>query len=139
MSDIIWMLKFLHIFKRMSWFAVYLIFVIVLTIVATAVLYGMGVFKNSNIGFVYLLFLLYDMLVLALAFLMTPFFDKARVHILSSCLSLHFRTNLLYFCYFYRRWLESLAQWLLAFWIYFITSKLRLEMRHLNTSTGFSL
>jgi hypothetical protein len=63
----------------MSWFAVYLVFVLVLTIVATAVLYGMGVFKNSNIGFVYLLFLLYDMSVLALAFLMTPFFDKARV------------------------------------------------------------
>lgn len=68
-----------NIIHRMSWFVVYLVFVLVLTIVATAVLYGMSVFKNSNIGLIYLLFLLYDMSVLALAFLMTPFFDKARV------------------------------------------------------------
>ena len=56
-----------------------MVFVIVLTLVATGVLYGLKVFHNSNVGLVYLLFILYDISVLMLAFLMTPFFDKARV------------------------------------------------------------
>lgn len=34
---------------------------------------------SRNVGLVYLLFILYDISVLMLAFLMTTFFDKARV------------------------------------------------------------
>lgn len=60
----------------MSWFLVYLVFVVILTAVATAILYALGVFKHSNPGLIYLLFLLYDMSVLTLAFLMTPFFGS---------------------------------------------------------------
>ena len=64
---------------RLSWFIVYFVFVVCLTLVTTGVLYGLNVFQKSNVGIIYLLLILYDLSVLMLAFLMTPFFDKARV------------------------------------------------------------
>lgn len=57
----------------------YFVFVVCLTLAAIGVLYGLKVFSKSNIGLVYLLFILYGLSVLMLAFLITPFFDKARV------------------------------------------------------------
>ncbi len=71
--------KYIFYFNRLSWFLVYMVFVVFLTLVATGVLYGLKVFQKSNVGLIYLLFILYDLSVLMLAFLMTPFFDKARV------------------------------------------------------------
>ena len=64
---------------------VYLVFVIFLTAVTTSALYGMGVFQRSNAGLIYILFFLYDMSVLSLAFLITTFFDKARVRDWDTC------------------------------------------------------
>lgn len=51
-----------------SWFVVYFVFVVCLTLIATGVLYGLKVFSNSNVGLVYLLFILYDLSALMLAF-----------------------------------------------------------------------
>ena len=64
---------------RGSWLVVYTVFVLLLDAFATGLLYAIGVFVNSNAGLVFLLFFVYDMSVLALAFLITPFFDRARV------------------------------------------------------------
>ncbi|XP_046440757.1 ABC-type organic anion transporter ABCA8-like [Daphnia pulex] len=80
----------------LSWFLVYLVFVIVLTLVATGILYGMKVFQNSNVGLIYLLFILYDISVLMLAFLMTTFFDKARVAGIFGAMAVSF-LNLFYY------------------------------------------
>ena len=65
--------------SRLSWLVVYLIFIICLDALATIILYALGVFVKSNAGLIFLLFFLFDLSVLALAFVITPFFDKARV------------------------------------------------------------
>ena len=75
---------------------VYLVFVLLLDAIATVVLFAIGVFSKSNAGLVYVLFFLYDMSVLALAFLMTPFFDKARVAGIFGAMAVSF-LNLFYY------------------------------------------
>ncbi|XP_045030700.1 ABC-type organic anion transporter ABCA8 [Daphnia magna] len=80
----------------LSWFLVYMVFVIALTLVATGVLYGMKVFQKSNVGLIYLLFILYDISILMLAFLMTTFFDKARVAGIFGAMAVSF-LNLFYY------------------------------------------
>jgi len=63
----------------LSWFLIYLVFVLLLTSVTTVMLYVLGVCHQSNGGLVFLLLLLYDLSVLALSFMITPFFDNAKL------------------------------------------------------------
>nr|QST14978.1 ABCA5 protein [Diaphanosoma celebensis] len=80
----------------LSWLVVYLIFVVCLDVLATVILYALGVFTKSNVGLIFLLFLLFDLSVLALAFFLTPFFDKARVAGLFGAMAVAF-LNLFYY------------------------------------------
>ena len=75
---------------RLSWFLIYLVFVLLLTSVTTVMLYVLGVCHQSNGGLVFLLLLLYDLSVLALSFMITPFFDNAKVKCVSSMLIIAF-------------------------------------------------
>ena len=56
------------------------IVIIILNVQIGFIQYYFGIFIDfRNVGLIYLLFILYDISVLMLAFLMTTFFDKARV------------------------------------------------------------
>lgn len=65
----------------LSWFIIYGIFVLFLSIVCCTILYILKVFNNTNILWIFLLTLLYSFSIIMFAFLITPFFDKARVSV----------------------------------------------------------
>lgn len=58
-------------------------FVLFLTGVVSALLYPIGVISKSNGGLVFCLMFLYGLSVISLAFLITPFFDRAKVGYIS--------------------------------------------------------
>ena len=146
---------------RLSWFLIYLVFVLLLTSVTTVMLYVLGVCHQSNGGLVFLLLLLYDLSVLALSFMITPFFDNAKVKCVSSMLIIAFPVSnsiqsyrtckfvdkLLSFLFFFSFFIfhfsfffKSLQGYSVVcrrrFWTCSTTFKLLLAIRPGRTSTG---
>lgn len=70
---------FKNISFRFSWFIIYGIFVLLVTIICCVLLFTLDVFKHTNFLLVFLLIFLYSLSVIMFAFMITPFFDKSRV------------------------------------------------------------
>nr|CAH7743826.1 unnamed protein product [Callosobruchus chinensis] len=62
----------------LSWFIIYGIFVLFLTIVCCVLLFTLKVFQNTNFLLIFLLVLLYSFSIIMFGFMITPFFDKSR-------------------------------------------------------------
>lgn len=65
----------------LSWFIIYGIFVLFLSIICCFLLFILQVFQNTNILLIFLLVLLYSLSIIMFGFMITPFFDKSRVSI----------------------------------------------------------
>ncbi|KAG7161468.1 ATP-binding cassette sub-family A member 5-like [Homarus americanus] len=63
----------------LSWFAVYGAYVLVLALICIVVLPLSGVFKHVNLLLLFILFILYGCSSIVFAFMMTPFFNRAKV------------------------------------------------------------
>lgn len=64
---------------RLSWFIIYGIFVLFLSIVCCVLLFTLQVFQNTNFLLIFLLVLFYSLSIIMFGFMITPFFDKSRV------------------------------------------------------------
>jgi ATP-binding cassette subfamily A (ABC1) protein 5 len=69
----------------LSWFIIYGVFVLFLTIISSVLLFTLQVFQHTNFLLIFLLILLYSLSIIMFGFMLTPFFDNARV----SQLALH--------------------------------------------------
>lgn len=63
----------------LSWFIIYGIFVLFLSIVCCVLLFTLQVFQNTNFLLIFLLVLFYSLSIIMFGFMITPFFDKSRV------------------------------------------------------------
>jgi ATP-binding cassette subfamily A (ABC1) protein 5 len=59
--------------------------VLFLTVVSSILLFTLRVFQHTNFLLIFLLILLYGLSIIMFGFLLTPFFDKARVSQSASC------------------------------------------------------
>ncbi|KAL5018612.1 hypothetical protein ScPMuIL_004334 [Solemya velum] len=62
----------------LSWAAVYTIFIVLVTCVVTAIAAAAEFFSNSNLFLFFLMLVEYGLSIIALGFLVTPFFNKAQ-------------------------------------------------------------
>ncbi|KAG7303251.1 hypothetical protein JYU34_011718 [Plutella xylostella] len=93
-----------------SWFLIYAVFVTVLSVVSTVLLFTLKVFQHSSYVLIFLLMLLFGFTIITFAFMLTPFFDKARTAgILGS-----FAVNLMSGLYFIQVFVSNADS--LAFW-----------------------
>ncbi|CAK1589994.1 unnamed protein product [Parnassius mnemosyne] len=93
-----------------SWFLIYAVFVTILSIVSTVLLFTLGVFQHSSYILIFLLMLLFGFTIITFAFMLTPFFDSARTAgILGS-----FAVNLMSWLYFIQVFVSNADS--LAFW-----------------------
>ncbi|XP_073948704.1 LOW QUALITY PROTEIN: cholesterol transporter ABCA5-like [Choristoneura fumiferana] len=97
----------------LSWFLIYAVFVTVLSVVSTVLLFTLKVFQHSSYILIFLLMLLFGFTIITFAFMLTPFFDKARTAgILGS-----FAVNLMSGLYFIQVFVsdaDSLAFWFVS-------------------------
>lgn len=70
---------YVYLHFRLSWFIIYGIFVLFLTIICCVLLFTLKVFQNTNFILIFLLVLLYSLTIIMFGFMITPFFDKSRV------------------------------------------------------------
>ncbi|XP_072934146.1 cholesterol transporter ABCA5-like [Epargyreus clarus] len=93
-----------------SWFLIYTVFVTILSIVSTVLLFTLKVFQHSSYILIFLLMLLFGFTIITFAFMLTPFFDKARTAgILGS-----FAVNLMSALYFIQVFVSNADS--LSFW-----------------------
>ncbi|XP_012548268.1 cholesterol transporter ABCA5 [Bombyx mori] len=93
-----------------SWFLIYAVFVTILSIVSTVLLFTLKVFQHSSYILIFLLMVLFGFTIITFAFMLTPFFDKARTAgILGS-----FAVNLMSGLYFIQVFVSNADS--LAFW-----------------------
>ncbi|KAJ0173327.1 hypothetical protein K1T71_011503 [Dendrolimus kikuchii] len=93
-----------------SWFLIYAVFVTILSIVSTILLFTLKVFQHSSYILIFLLMLLFGFTIITFAFMLTPFFDRARTAgILGS-----FAVNLMSGLYFIQVFVSNADS--LAFW-----------------------
>lgn len=96
-----------------SWFLIYGVFVTLLSFVSTVLLFTLKVFQHSSYILIFLLMLLFGFTIITFAFMLTPFFDKARTAgILGS-----FAVNLMSGLYFIQVFVsdaDSLAFWFVS-------------------------
>nr|XP_049698966.1 cholesterol transporter ABCA5 [Helicoverpa armigera] len=93
-----------------SWFLIYAVFVTILSIVSTVLLFTLKVFQHSSYILIFLLMLLFGFTIITFAFMLTPFFDRARTAgILGS-----FAVNLMSGLYFIQVFVSNADS--LAFW-----------------------
>jgi len=64
---------------RLSWFIIYGVFVLFLTVISSVLLFTLQVFQHTNFLLIFLLILLYSLSIIMFGFMLTPFFDNARV------------------------------------------------------------
>lgn len=106
----------------LSWFIVYGIFVIFLSIICCVLLQTLQVFQNTNYLLIFLLVVLYSLSVIMFGFMITPFFDKSR----TAGIIGNFAVNIMSLFYFIQVFVDnssSVALWLVS----------------LISSTGFAL
>ncbi|XP_037292721.1 ATP-binding cassette sub-family A member 5 isoform X2 [Manduca sexta] len=93
-----------------SWFLIYAVFVTILSLVSTVLLFTLKVFQHSSYILIFLLMLLFGFTIITFAFMLTPFFDRARTAgILGS-----FAVNLMSGLYFIQVFVSNADS--LAFW-----------------------
>ena len=63
---------------RLSWSLVYFVIILVVTSIVTVIAAVSKFFQDSNMFLLWLMLMLYGLSIIALAFLLTPFFKKAR-------------------------------------------------------------
>ncbi|GBP64686.1 ATP-binding cassette sub-family A member 5 [Eumeta japonica] len=96
-----------------SWFLIYAVFITILSCVSTVLLFTLKVFQHSSYILVFLLMLLFGFTIITFAFMLTPFFDRARTAgIVGS-----FAVNLMSALYFIQVFVsdpDSLALWFVS-------------------------
>lgn len=84
---------FVYYFYRLSWFIIYGVFVLFLSIVCCILLFTLRVFQNTSFILIFLLVLLFSLSIIMFGFMITPFFDKSRVSIKDQVRVLYFKQN----------------------------------------------
>lgn len=64
---------------RLSWFTVYAMYVLLLSVICIILLPLATVFQKANLFLLFLLFILYGSSSIMFGFMLTPFFNKAKV------------------------------------------------------------
>ncbi|XP_023723147.1 ATP-binding cassette sub-family A member 5 isoform X3 [Cryptotermes secundus] len=95
----------------LSWFIIYGIFVLFLTIVSSILLFTLRVFQHTNFLLIFLLILLYGLSIIMFGFLLTPFFDKAR----TAGILGNFAVNIMSLLYFIQVFVDDSSS--VAFWL----------------------
>ncbi|XP_044260177.1 cholesterol transporter ABCA5-like [Tribolium madens] len=106
----------------LSWFIIYGIFVLFLSIVCCVLLFTLQVFQNTNFLLIFLLVLLYTLSIIMFGFMITPFFDKSR----TAGILGNFAVNIMSLFYFIQVFIDSSSS--VAFWVVSLIS-----------SSGFAL
>ncbi|RZB39263.1 ATP-binding cassette sub-family A member 5-like, partial [Asbolus verrucosus] len=106
----------------LSWFIIYGIFVLFLSIICCVLLFTLQVFQNTNFLLIFLLVLLYSLSIIMFGFMITPFFDKSR----TAGILGNFAVNIMSLLYFIQVFVDSSSS--VAFWIVSLIS-----------SSGFAL
>ncbi|KAI4454722.1 atp-binding cassette transporter subfamily a abca [Holotrichia oblita] len=106
----------------LSWFIIYGIFVLFLSVICCVLLFTLRVFTNTNFLLIFLLVLLYSLSIIMFGFMITPFFDKSR----TAGILGNFAVNIMSLLYFTQVFVDHHNP--TAFWI-----------ASLISSTGFAL
>ncbi|XP_071448970.1 cholesterol transporter ABCA5-like [Hetaerina americana] len=106
----------------LSWFIIYGVFVLFLTIISTVLLFTLQVFQHTNFILVFLLILLYALSIIMFGFMLTPFFDKSR----TAGILGNFAVNIMSLLYFIQVFVDDSSS--SAFWFVSLIS-----------SSGFAL
>ncbi|XP_021925694.1 ATP-binding cassette sub-family A member 5-like, partial [Zootermopsis nevadensis] len=106
----------------LSWFIIYGVFVLFLTIISSILLFTLRVFQHTNFLLIFLLILLYSLSIIMFGFMLTPFFDKAR----TAGILGNFAVNIMSLLYFIQVFVDDSSS--VAFWLVSLIS-----------STGFAL
>ncbi|XP_074040228.1 cholesterol transporter ABCA5 [Leptinotarsa decemlineata] len=97
----------------LSWFIIYGVFVLFLTIVCCILLFTLKVFTNTSIILIFILVLLYCLTIIMFGFMITPFFDKSR----TAGILGNFAVTIMSFFYFIQVFLHdssSVGLWFLS-------------------------
>lgn len=62
----------------LSWFIIYGVFVLFLSVICVVLLYSLKVFTNTNFLLIFILIVVYCFSIIMFGFMITPFFDKSR-------------------------------------------------------------
>lgn len=95
----------------LSWFIIYALFVLVLSVISTVLLFTLQVFQHTHFVPVFLVILLYGLSVIMFAFMLTPFFDKSR----TAGILGNFAVNIMSLLYFIQVFVDDSSS--VAFWI----------------------
>ncbi|GFG35680.1 hypothetical protein Cfor_11467 [Coptotermes formosanus] len=106
----------------LSWFIIYGVFVLFLTIVSSVLLFTLQVFQHTNFLLIFLLILLYSLSIIMFGFMLTPFFDNAR----TAGIIGNFAVNIMSLLYFIQVFVHDSSS--VAFWLVSLIS-----------SSGFAL
>ncbi|XP_069698967.1 cholesterol transporter ABCA5-like isoform X2 [Periplaneta americana] len=106
----------------LSWFIIYGVFVLFLTVISSILLFTLRVFQHTNFLLIFLLILLYSLSIIMFGFMLTPFFDKAR----TAGILGNFAVNIMSLLYFIQVFVDDSSS--VAFWLVSLIS-----------STGFAL
>ncbi|RZF33664.1 hypothetical protein LSTR_LSTR007042 [Laodelphax striatellus] len=90
-----------------AWFILYAGVVLIISVIATIMLYAVGLFEHSNSFLIFLLVMLYGLTIILFAFVITAFFDKSRTAGLSGT----FAANLPSLFYFVPKFLNGFGDW----------------------------
>ncbi|KAL1502488.1 hypothetical protein ABEB36_007623 [Hypothenemus hampei] len=97
----------------LSWFIIYAIFVLLLTIICCSLLFALNIFTNSSFIMVFTLIFLYCLSIIMFGFMLTPFFDKSRTAGILGNFAVTI-LSLLYFIQVFVRDSSSLALWIVS-------------------------
>ncbi|XP_060533320.1 cholesterol transporter ABCA5-like [Cylas formicarius] len=97
----------------LSWFIIYAIFVLFLTIICCTLLFALKVFQNTNFALIFVLVFLYCLTIIMFGFMVTPFFDKSRTAGILGNFAVTI-LSLLYFIQVFVRDSNSVALWIVS-------------------------
>uniref|UniRef100_A0AAR5Q584 ABC transporter domain-containing protein n=1 Tax=Dendroctonus ponderosae TaxID=77166 RepID=A0AAR5Q584_DENPD len=97
----------------LSWFIIYAIFVLLLTIICCTLLFALNIFTNTCFIMVFMLIFMYCLSIIMFGFMLTPFFDKSRTAGILGNFAVTI-LSLLYFIQVFVRDSSSVALWIVS-------------------------
>ncbi|XP_066148886.1 cholesterol transporter ABCA5-like [Euwallacea fornicatus] len=97
----------------LSWFIVYAVFVLLITIICCTLLFALNIFTTTSFIMVFLLVFMYCLSIIMFGFMLTPFFDKSRTAGILGNFAVTI-LSLLYFIQVFVRDSSSVALWVVS-------------------------
>ncbi|XP_030747414.1 ATP-binding cassette sub-family A member 5-like [Sitophilus oryzae] len=97
----------------LSWFIIYAIFVLLLTIIYCSLVFALNIFTNTSFGMIFLLIFMYSLSIIMFGFMITPFFDKSRTAGILGNFAVTI-LSLFYFIQVFARDSSSIALWMVS-------------------------